>query len=125
MNKYICDCCGGKINPATMECEYCGTHFKEDYINDSVIRIETYRNPVETLAAATMIPDEMIKSLGPEKASEYAVHVLAKKLSEGIVPFMVLQSEFDPCRYHHKIEARVKLIVPKEGINNWIKGEYE
>ena len=121
MNKYICDCCGGKINPATMECEYCGTHFKEDYINDSVIRIETYRNPVETIAAKTVITVEMIRDLGPEKASEYAVHVLYKKLSERIVPFMVLQSEFDPCRKQHLIEARMKMIVPKEGINNWIK----
>lgn len=28
MEKLICECCGGAINPISMQCEYCGTFYQ-------------------------------------------------------------------------------------------------
>ena len=68
MDKYICSCCGGKINRITMTCEYCGTQYEEKH--DNLIRIETFRNPVETLGCDIPIPTELFMELGAKKASE-------------------------------------------------------
>jgi hypothetical protein len=118
MKAYICQCCGGTINPRTMKCEYCDTPYKMDY-DDRLVRIETYRNPVDTIAARTMIPDELIKALGPERASERAVNILVRELSECISQYMVLESEYRPAMNAHMISARMKVVVPKEGIEWW------
>ena len=118
MKAYICQCCGGTINPRTMKCEYCDTPYKMDY-DDRLVRIETYRNPVDTIAAKTMIPDELIKDFGPERASERAVNILVRELSECISQYMVLESEYRPAMNAHMISARMKVVVPKEGIECW------
>ena len=119
MIKYICDCCGGKINPQTMECEYCGTQFREDFLNDTVIRIETFKNPVETLKAAVVLPEEHVKAIGTEHASEFITKELSHKLSEGLAHYMVLENRFDPYRLVYVTSATVKVVVPKNGFEYW------
>ena len=119
MDKYICECCGGKINRATMTCEYCGTQYKEDLVNDTVIRIETFRNPVDTLKASVIVPDEQIRLMGADNASEWVVRQLAHKFSEHMLKYMVLENRFEPYERQHWVTATVKMVIPKEGIENW------
>ena len=119
MDKYICECCGGKINRATMMCEYCGTQYKEDLVNDAVIRIETFHNPVDTLKASVIVPDEQIRLLGADDASEWVVRQLAHKFSEHISKYMVLENRFEPYERQHHVTATVKMVIPKEGTANW------
>lgn len=119
MDKYICECCGGKINRATMTCEYCGTQYKEDLVNDAVIRIETFHNPVETLRASVIVPDEQMRLMGADNASEWVVRQLAHKFSEHIAKYMVLENRFEPYERQHFVTATVKMVIPKEGIENW------
>lgn len=119
MDKNICECCGGKINRATMTCEYCGTQYKEDLVNDAVIRIETFHNPVETLRASVIVPDEQMRLMGANDASEWVVRQLAHKFSEHIAKYMVLENRFEPCERQHFVTATVKMVIPKEGIENW------
>ena len=119
MDKYICECCGGKINRATMTCEYCGTQYKEDLVNDAVIRIETFHNPVDTLRASVIVPDEQMRLMGADNASEWVVRQLAHKFSEHISKYMVLENRFEPYERQHFVTATVKMVIPKEGIENW------
>lgn len=61
-NTYKCDCCGAPINPATMKCEYCGTQYQ--HRGGNIVRIETFRNPVHTLAVENRISMFDVKALG-------------------------------------------------------------
>lgn len=109
MDKYKCSCCGGNINRATMTCEYCGTQYKEEYGN--VIRIETFTNPVRTLASKTALDDFALK-MNPKEYSEYAIKKLAVEFAECLVPFMDIHSSIDSNRGQTILDARIKVVEP-------------
>ena len=109
MNKYKCSCCGANINKITMICEYCGTQYKEE--SGNVIKIETFTNPVRTLASK-MVIDNFALTMNPVEYSEYAIKKLAVKFAECLVPFMNIQSSIDPCTDHVILDAKIKVIDP-------------
>lgn len=110
MNKYICQCCGGRINPTTMKCEYCGTEYKKEA--DKIIRIETFTNPVRTFSAKVAIPDNWFREFGVESVSKLAVEQLVKELSESIAPMMEVYSDHDIATMQHTFSGRIKIIQP-------------
>jgi hypothetical protein len=108
---YICQCCGGTINRDTMKCEYCGTEYEKN--DDQVrLRIETFQNPVETLACQVGITDEDMIALGPEEASKLAMQKMCRQLSECLAPFINMRVEHDPCTRIHHLEGRLKIVRP-------------
>ncbi len=109
MDKYICSCCGGKVNRVTMTCEYCGTQYKEE--NNNLIRLETFRNPVQTLAAKFQISHEHILQ-DPKMISEYAIKRLANNFADVIAPYMDVYHSYDPCTKTHSLDARIKVVIP-------------
>ena len=109
MDKYKCSCCGGKINRVTMTCEYCGTQYKEEYGN--LIRIETFTNPVRTLASQ-MALDNFALKMNPKEYSEYVIKRLATNFAECPVPFMDIHSSIDSNRGQMILDARVKVVEP-------------
>ena len=109
MDKYKCSCCGGNINRVTMTCEYCGTQYKEEYGN--VIRIETFTNPVRTLASK-MALDNFALKMNPKEYSEYAIKKLAVEFAECLVPFMDIRPSIDSHRDLTILDARVKVVEP-------------
>ena len=115
---YKCECCGGNINRATLKCEYCGTQYKDDQ-NDAIIRIETFRNPVDTYTAAVRFCDEDIHTIGPDKISEIAIKELTHKLSDCIAQNMVISHYYEPSSRSHSIRGDIKVIRPVEGSSNW------
>ena len=120
MKKYVCECCGGQINPATMKCEYCGTQYKHD-IEDHIIRFETYMNPVDTFRAEVQYTDEELKFVPLETVSEHAMRSLAGKLSESIANNMVVQHEYDPLTREHYVRGTIKMIRPEKTDRSWIE----
>ena len=111
MEKYLCECCGGHINPTTMTCEFCGTKYKRD---DTVIRIETFRNPVRTFTACAEMEDDFIHDIGAETASKIIMNELTLKLSKAIWSNMVVESEQDMARRVHRIRGTIKMVEPIE-----------
>lgn len=108
---YICQCCGGTINRATMKCEYCGTEYEK--ADDQVrLRIETFQNPVETLGCQVGITDEDMIALGPEAASKLAMQKMCRQLSECLAPFINMRIEHDPSTRIHHLEGRLKIVRP-------------
>ena len=121
MDKYICECCGGKVNRATMTCEYCGTQYKEEY-DSNLIRIETYRNPYQKLVVSASYPEEAFKE-NPKEMAEYAIRNMSYKFAECIAPYMVMETEYDPEYHKRRIYGQIRIVVPKEGSNRWMEGE--
>lgn len=118
MRTYKCECCGGDINRATMRCEYCGTQYKEDY-NDSIIRVETYHNPVDHYTAMIKFDSDQVDCLGAERVSEIAMHELTHKLADCIAQNMVMTHRYEPSSQLHYIRGDIKVIRPIEGADRW------
>ena len=115
-DKYICECCGGRINRLTMTCEYCGTQYKEEFNN--VIRLETYQNPIREFKALFRVTDEMIHSLSPKEISELAIRNMSNELAKSIAPFCEYKQEHDFIQKGYKITSRIKIVQPNnEGID--------
>ena len=111
MDKYICECCNGKINPRTMKCEYCDTQYKRE--GGDVIRIGTFRNPVELFKCAAEIPREMILR-DPEMASRYACSTIARQLAESVMPYMLFETYYDPNLQETRLTGMIRVVIPKE-----------
>ena len=109
MDKYICQCCGGRINKASMTCEYCGTGFKEE--NDNLIRIETFQNPVVTLGQSIRVNHRDFYE-SPEQIAEWAIKHLANEFAKVIAPYMDIEYRFDPFEAGHILDARIKIVNP-------------
>ena len=109
MKKYVCECCGGQINPRTMQCEYCGTQYKKE--NEEVFRIETFHGKVQTFQTAYSIPNEDLIRY-PKEVSEIAVHQVANQLAQVIAPYCEYWVEDDPMRASKCIRSRIKIVEP-------------
>ena len=109
MNKYVCDCCGGQINPYTMKCDYCGTQYKKE--NEQVFRIETFQGRVQTFKSAYNITDEYLVR-HPKEASELAIRHVANQLADIIAPYCEYEVEDDPIIRQKRIYARIKIVEP-------------
>lgn len=107
MKKYICECCGGEIDRATMKCLYCGTPYREEF--DRPIRIETFRNPVKTFNACIEVTDEMMRD---KDGAEYALSVLAKELANAIPPMMEVRYESNPVWHTARLRGTIKIVQP-------------
>ena len=107
---YICQCCGGRIDPKTMTCDYCGTAYKKEH--DNLIRIETFHNPVQTFAAQVAMDPYILTELGPKEASKVAMNQLVDELSKCIAPMMEVYSEYRPEFGIHVVNGRIKVVQP-------------
>ena len=113
LEPYICPQCGGKVNSARMVCEYCGAQFKQQ---QEVVKIIAERPGIHTLSAGVAISDEALNVLGPEKASEMALHEIAKKMSKCIMPFISIQTSDNELWLENTrtVRGRLRVVDPKE-----------
>lgn len=109
MNKYVCECCGGQIDPRTMQCEFCGTQYKKE--KEEVFRIETFQGKIQTFKSAFDIPDEFLLH-NPQEASEIAVHHVANQLAGMIAPYCEYMVADDPMRCQKQVRAIIKIVEP-------------
>lgn len=112
-NTYKCDCCGAPINPATMKCEYCGTQYQ--HRGGNVVRIETFRNPVHTLAVENKISMFDVKALGVEGATKAVMADMARQMAEALPAFMRIESAFDPATMYYRTRGTIKIVEPVRG----------
>lgn len=109
----ICPQCGGRINEASMSCEYCGTRFKSKY---DVIKVISERPGVHTLSCDVAIEKDAILLFGAEKASEIALKEIAGKMSKCIMPYISVQTSVADLWMEDmvRIRGRLRVIDPKE-----------
>lgn len=112
MDKYICQCCGGKINPISLVCEYCGTQYKQEW--DNIIKIETFQNPVKTIATRIHVsPDELINFAKDENFTKYLAQRLQRQIAEGISPFIKCEIEENYIAGGINISGYMRGVIPK------------
>ena len=111
MDKYKCTCCGGNINRLAMMCEYCGTLYKEEM---GVLRIETYTNPVRTLAAKCIIPRREIHFIGEVESANMATRNIRYQIAEALTEVMSYDVEFDAAGGAYIVRGQVKAVTPAD-----------
>lgn len=119
MQKYICDCCGGKIDLITLKCEYCGTQYKNEF--DNLIKIETFTNPVDTYKGRVIISRQTLKQMGETVASEYVINTLTRELSKAIASNMVIELRNDIGLDAQIFDRTIKVIRPERIDSGWYK----
>lgn len=113
-----CECCGAPLRMSiydehTYICEYCNSKYEVKNENtplQSVIRIETYQNPVRTLMSRMEIPDEELRAIGEERIAEVAMRNLTRNLAESLAPMMRLESQHDSLHRCQVITAKVRVV---------------
>jgi len=103
-----CPNCGAPLNPYAGICQYCGSTYHMD-----VDRVYITEKRVDVLGAGICLPEEafsMTDSL--QDLSKYAIKELARKLSEGLFPYMNIKEYENPLRNQRQIEARIRVIRP-------------
>lgn len=111
-DKYTCTCCGGKINPATLMCEYCGTIYKDNY--GGFLRVETFRNPVRTLAAKCIIPRNELALVGESQCADIAQRNIRDQIAEALTDVMKYDVEFKPAMGAYMVSGQIRAVIPAD-----------
>ena len=105
----ICKCCGGKISPYNMRCEYCGTSYNRDI---STYKIESYQAPVDHYSACFAMDMDAIMMFGAENAAKVCLEHLTHELSKSIMNDIKLSTHYNPVTDQKIIRGDIKLIRP-------------
>ena len=105
----ICKCCGGKINPYNMKCEYCGTSYNRDI---PTYKIETYQAPVDHYSACFAMDMDAVMKVGAENAAKICLEHLTHELSKSIMNDIKLSTRYSPFTGQKIIRGDIKLIRP-------------
>lgn len=104
-----CKNCGAPLHGS--KCDYCGTEYEEHITS---IRVETYRSNTHTLCAALRIPGELAYQHNVEDLSDYIKSKLSSSIAKELIPYMNIDTWFDPETFEHCIGARVRVLDPSE-----------
>lgn len=111
MKALICECCGGRIDRATMVCQMCGTAYKLDEY-EQPIRIMEYSTRVETLSSRVTIPRYLLEHMGEEEAMEMALNEMARNMAKKILPLIEFTHEYDPIHQDYITYGRLRVANP-------------
>lgn len=111
MKALICECCGGRIDRATMVCQMCGTAYKLDEY-EQPIRIMEYSQRVDTISTCVSVPRYLIDSMGEKEAMEMTLHKMAEQMAEKIMPLIEFTHEYEPITQVYTTYGRLKVANP-------------
>lgn len=113
LTPYVCECCGGRINVARMQCEYCGTPYHDENLRH--IKIRQVR-PGEHVIRAEVILDLEHAAYNPEGARDYTLAQLRQQIADGLLGYMKITTceNFSPMYYNRTeiIRGEVRVIDP-------------
>ena len=113
LRPYICKQCGATINPATMKCEYCGTHYEDERFRRVTISTKV---PGEHTIAANVHIDYDCMCESPEGARDYALRELRNQIADALLAYMKIETydDFD-IEFHRRtqiIRGEVRVVDP-------------
>ena len=113
MQKLVCECCGGAINPNSLVCEYCGTRYKEDRSFNGEIRyIQTCPTSIVPLGYRMEVTEDVMSHIPPDKLAEYSMREMTRKLAEALVPYVKIETERDIYTQRQIIRGTVRVVEP-------------
>lgn len=108
-----CPNCAGKINRATMTCEYCGTQFESlNANNDVVMVVEHQSSPVRILRAQTTIPIELMRGMAKDSVADMAMDDIRRQLAKALEEHMTIEMTYDIKTMRQIITAKVRVLEP-------------
>lgn len=112
LKNLTCVCCGGRINRATMKCEYCGTEYK---LNGDIptIRIESFQNPIREYKACVLVDDYLLYK-GGDSYMQYALQKLCEEMMPAVMSGMRIRTETDHITNKVRIDGSLRVVLPKE-----------
>lgn len=112
LKSLVCVCCGGRINRATMKCEYCGTEYERK--NDvPIIRVESFQNPVREYRACILVDDDAINNYG-EAYMKHAIQKLCEEMLPAVMSGMKIRTERDFKTKQTRVDGSLRIVIPKE-----------
>ena len=112
MKPMICTQCGGRIDPNTMRCEYCGTRFEKenDLAKPLVVKIDTQR--ADVLGANMIVDNWLAESLPSEEITRIIHSEITRKIVEGLEPYVEYTVMEEPVFNHHVVKGRIRVLPP-------------
>ena len=112
LEKMVCECCGGHIDRASLECKSCGAPYRlsEDL---TPIRITRYDSRVRTFGVECNVPAYFV-NINPENAMHHTLHQLAEQLAEKILPLMEFEHTFNIRNNEYTTYARIRVADPHD-----------
>lgn len=109
-----CPNCAGKINRATMTCEYCGTQFESlNANNEMVMVVEHQSSPVRILRAQTTIPLEFIRGISKDSIIvDRAKNELKRQLANKLEDCIEIETTYDFKTCRQIFTAKVRVLEP-------------
>lgn len=108
-----CTNCAGKINRATMTCEYCGTQFESlNANNEMVMVVEHQSSPVRILRAQTTIPIELMRGMAKDSVADMAMDDIRRQLAKALEEHMTIEMTYDIKTMRQIITAKVRVLEP-------------
>jgi hypothetical protein len=114
LRPYICERCGGTVNPATLKCEYCGTPYKDESLKHITI---TQQVPGQHTIRAEVRVEREFMQYDPERARDFTLSKLREQIADGLLGFMKITTSNDYGWEDHTeiIRGEVKVIDPTFG----------
>ena len=110
-----CKNCAGRINKATMTCEYCGTQYEGLYA-DGMLHcvVEHQSSPVKILKMETSIPEELLREncLAKNSVADMAMGDIRHQLAKALEDCMEIEMHYDIRQMRQVITARVRVLEP-------------
>ena len=110
MKAMICTQCGGRINPAKMRCEYCGTCYEQR--DKQIIRIETFQSHPVTLQASVSFGREYFDVIGAADMSKEICGRMARDIADELTKYIEYRVQEDPCMGIVTARGRVRVLPP-------------
>lgn len=114
MKALICTQCGGRINPAKMRCEYCGTQYEHTGGLTEPLRI-TYSPEVRPriLQSRVAMDDQVINAISDADEIRRIVHSrITAQLAEALEPYVEYTVQEDLAYRSQVIRGRVRVLPP-------------
>ena len=110
MKAMICERCGGKINPKTRRCEYCGTYYEREF-PDFIIQME--RPDVQVLSFDMAVGQEWdMMNLKKEDLMRFVHREMTLRLAVALEPNVEYKIFEDPCFDRSIVRGRVRVLPP-------------
>lgn len=105
-----CENCGAPLNK-DLTCSYCGARYRRKD-GPAPIFVQTCPARIHTLEASVAMDDYMIRDMGPDEASKFAVDCLEKEIAKGLTKHMEIRTNDDFMHFRQIVRGRVRVVDP-------------
>ena len=111
METMTCKNCGAPLND-DLKCEYCGTQYRREMKEDSMLYIQTCPAEIATLCTQITVADEELNRCPDDYLAERCLKEMTYAIAKQLVPFMDVAITTDPRMMTKIIRGRIRVVEP-------------